>query len=129
MRRGTINSIAIEQDCNKISLGHNQDDVLETFLLNLLYTGSINTFSPKSYMDRSKITLIRPLVYTPEKAIKSFVKKNNIEVMKKVCPMDGTSKREDMKKLIISLTKEIPMLKANLFGAIQRNLPDWKIEE
>ena len=129
LRRGTINSIAIEQGCNKISLGHNQDDVLETFLLNLLYTGSINTFSPKSYMDRSKITLIRPLVYTPEKAIKSFVKKNNIKVMKKVCPMDGTSKREDMKKLIISLTKEIPMLKANLFGAIQRNLPDWKIEE
>ena len=129
LRRGTINSIAIEQGCNKISLGHNQDDVLETFLLNLLYTGSINTFSPKSYMDRSKITLIRPLVYTPEKAIKSFVKKNNIEVMKKGCPMDGTSKRKDMKKLIISLTKEIPMLKANLFGAIQRNLPDWKIEE
>ena len=129
LRRGTINSIAIEQGCNKISLGHNQDDVLETFLLNLLYTASINTFSPKSYMDRSKITLIRPLVYTPEKAIKSFVKKNNIKVMKKVCPMDGTSKREDMKKLIISLTKEIPMLKANLFGAIQRNLPDWKIEE
>ena len=129
LRRGTINSIAIEQGCNKISLGHNQDDVLETFLLNLLYTGSINTYSPKSYMYSSKITLIRPLVYTPEKAIKSFVKKNNIEVMKKVCPMDGTSKREDMKKLIISLTKEIPMLKANLFGAIQRNLPDWKIEE
>ena len=129
LRRGIINSIAIEQNCNKIALGHNQDDVLETFLLNLFYTGSIGTFSPVSYMDRSKITLIRPLVYTPEKAIRSFVRKNNIEVMKKVCPMDGTSKREDMKKLIINLTKEIPMLRANLFGAIQRNIPDWKIEK
>ena len=126
LRRGIINSIAIRERCNKIALGHNQDDVLETFLLNLLYTGSIGTFAPVSYMDRSKITLIRPLVYTPEKEIKRFVRKNNIEVMKKVCPMDGISKREDMKNLIISLSKDIPMLRANLFGAIQRNIDEWK---
>ena len=128
LRRGVINSIAIREDCNKISLGHNQDDVLETFLLNLLYTGNIGTFSPVSYMDRSKITLIRPLVYTPEKEIQRFIRKNNLAVMPKVCPMDGTSKREAMKQLIITLTKDIPMLRANLFGAIQRNLEDWKIK-
>lgn len=129
LRRGVINSIAIREGCNKIALGHNQDDVLETFLLNLLYTGSINTFSPQSYMDRSKTTLIRPLIYTPEKETKRYIRKNNISVMPKVCPMDGTSKREDMKQLIFTLTKKIPMLKANLFGAIQRNLDDWKINE
>ena len=122
LRRGVINSIAIREGCNKIALGHNQDDVLETFLLNLFYTGNISTFAPVSYMDRSKITLIRPLIYTPEKDIKRFVKRNNIEVMKKVCPMDGVSKREYMKNLIISLTKDIPMVKANLFGAIRRNI-------
>ena len=126
LRRGLINSVAIREGCNKIALGHNQDDVLETFLLNLLYTGSINTFSPVSYMDRSKITLIRPLIYTPEKEIKRYVKKNNVSVMPKVCPMDGMSKREDMKQLIFSLSKNIPMVRANLFGAIQRNLEDWK---
>lgn len=127
LRRGIINSIAIREGCNKIALGHNQDDVLETFLLNLLYTGSIGTFSPTSYMDRSKITLIRPLIYTPEKDTKRFIKRNNLSVMPKVCPMDGTSKREDMKQLIFSLSKNIPMIRANLFGAIQRNLEDWKI--
>ncbi len=127
LRRGIINSIAIENNCNKIALGHNQDDVLETFLLNLFYTGSIGTFSPVSYMDRSKITLIRPLVYTPEKEIRRFVRKNNIQVMDKVCPMDGVSKREDIKQLIFSLSKEIPMIRANLFGAIKRNLDDWKV--
>ena len=126
LRRGIINSVAIREGCNKIALGHNEDDVLETFLLNLFYTGSINTFSPVSYMDRSKITLIRPLIYTSEKDTRRFVRKNNLEVMPKVCPMEGTSKREDMKQLIFTLTKSIPMIRANLFGAIQRNLDGWK---
>ena len=126
LRRGIINSIAVREGCNKIALGHNEDDVLETFLLNLFYTGSIGTFSPVSYMDRTGITLIRPLIYTPEKETKRFVKKNNLTVMPKVCPMDGTSKREDIKQMIFSLQKNIPMIRANLFGAIKRNLPDWK---
>ena len=126
LRRGAINSIAIREGCNKIALGHNQDDVLETFLLNLFYTGSIGTFAPVSYMDRSKITLIRPLVFTPEKENRRFVRKNNLTVMAKVCPMDGTSKREDMRQLMFSLSKNIPMIRANLFGAILRNLPEWK---
>ena len=129
LRRGAINSVAIEQGCNKIALGHNQDDVIETFLLNLLYTGSIGTFAPMSYMDRTKITLIRPLIYTPEKETKRFIKKNNLSVMPKVCPMDGKSKREDMKNLIFTLSKTIPMVRANLFGAIKRNLPEWKLDK
>lgn len=72
LRRGIINSIAIREGCNKIALGHNQDDVLETFLLNLFYTGSISTFSPVSFMDRTKITLIRPLIYTTEKILEDL---------------------------------------------------------
>lgn len=72
------------------------------------------------------ITLIRPLIYAPEKAIKTFVKKNNIEVMPKCCPMDGYSKREDIKNMIWELQKDIPNLKANLYGAIKRsNIKGW----
>lgn len=126
LRRGILNSTAIREGCNKIALGHNEDDVLETFFLNLLYGGNINTFAPTSYMDRSKITLIRPLIYAPEKSIKTFIKKNNIEVMPKCCPMDGVSKREDMKKLIWNFQKEIPNVKANIYGAIKRsNIKGW----
>ncbi len=126
LRRGIINSIANREGCNKIALGHNQDDVLETFLLNLLYAGSISTISPVSFMDKSQITLIRPLVYLSEKEIKRFIRKENITVMPRSCPMDGISKRESMKKFIFEKQKEIPMLRANLFGAIQRNLSNWK---
>ena len=122
LRRGAINSVAIREGCNKIALGHNEDDVLETFLLNLFYTGNIGTFSPVSYMDRSGITLIRPLIYTPEKETKRFIKKNNLSVMPKVCPMDGSSKREYMKQMIYDMQKDIKMVRANLFGAIRRNI-------
>jgi len=128
LRRGILNSTAIREGCNKIALGHNEDDVLETFFLNLLYGGNINTFAPTSYMDRSKVTLIRPLIYAPEKSIRTFVKKNNIEVMPKVCPMDGVSKREDMKEMLWKFQKEIPNVKANIYGAIKRsNIKGWKI--
>ena len=127
LRRGILNSIAIRENCNKIALGHNEDDVLETFLMNLFYTGSISTFSPKSFMDRSQITLIRPLIYTSEKDIKRFIKRNNIQIMPKSCPMDGVSKREDMKNLIKSLQLDIPHVRANLYGAIKRNnINNWK---
>lgn len=127
LRRGILNSVAQREGCNKIALGHNEDDVLETFFLNLLYAGNLNTFAPISYMDRSKITLIRPMIYISEKEIKKFIKRNNIEVMPKVCPMDGVSKREDMKKMIINFEKEIPTIRANITGAIKRaNINGWK---
>jgi len=121
IRRGILNSVAIREGCNKIALGHNEDDAIETLLMNIFLTGNFSTFAPSSYMDRSKITVIRPLVYTPEKEIKKFVKRENIEVMKKNCPMDGTSKREYMKNLIQDLNTDIPMVRANLLGVIKRN--------
>ena len=105
LRRGMLNSTAIREKCNKIALGHNEDDVLETFFLNLLYGGNINTFAPTSYMDRSKITLIRPLIYAPEKSIKTFVKKNNIEVMPKCCPMDRNIKKGRHEKINMGISK------------------------
>ena len=127
LRRGILNSTAIEYGCNKIALGHNEDDVLETFFLNMLYAGNLNTFAPISYMDRSKITLIRPLIYAPEKEIKKYIKRENIKVMPKTCPMDGTSKREYMKEFLYKLTLEIPNVRANLIGAIKRaNINGWK---
>lgn len=126
LRRGILNSIAIRENCNKIALGHNEDDVIETFILSLFYNGNIHTFAPKSYMDRSKITVIRPLIYLSEKDIKSFINRNKIVVMNKCCPMDGNSKRENIKEMISDLQKSIPNLKSNLYGAIKRsNIQGW----
>jgi len=127
LRRGILNSTAIQNGCNKLALGHNEDDVLETFLLNFLYAGNLSTFSPISYMDRSQITLIRPLIYAPEREIRKFIKRNEICVMDKTCPMDGVSKREYMKELLYKFVIDIPNVRANMIGAIKRaKINGWK---
>lgn len=127
LRRGILNSKAKELGCNKIALGHNEDDVLETFLLNIIYTGNISTFSPISYMDRSDMTLIRPLIYTKEKYMKSFINRKNIKIMPKICPMDGKSKREYALKLLKSIEMEYKHSRSNIIGAIKRNhISGWK---
>ncbi len=127
LRRGILNSTAKEKGCNKIALGHNEDDVLETILLNLIYAGTINTFAPVSYMDKSQITTIRPLIYVAEKMTRSFIKNSNIEVMKKVCPMDGNSTREYALNLLKEFEKRNKHVRAGIMGAIKRaNINGWK---
>lgn len=127
LRRGVLNNAAKKYGCNKIALGHNEDDVLETFLMNMIYAGNIGTFSPISYMDRSDMTLIRPLIYVPEKLTKRFIKKYEIKILDKVCPVDGTTKRQFALDLLKQLEKTNKQTRANLMGAIKRaNLNGWK---
>lgn len=127
LRRGMLNSIAKENGCNKIALGHNEDDVLETFLMNMIYAGNISVFFPVAYMDRSQMTLIRPLIYVSEKMTRSFVKKAEIPIMPKVCPMDGNSTREYALELLKQLEYKNKNIRANLIGAIKRaKLDGWK---
>jgi len=81
LRRGILNSAAKREHCNKIALGHNLDDVIETFLMNLFFAGNISTFSPTSYMSRSGLTVIRPLVYASEKDTKRYIKRSGSKIM------------------------------------------------
>ena len=119
MRRGALNDMAKEYGCDTLALGHHQDDVLETFFLSLLYEGRVNCFSPFTYLDRSRVTQIRPMIYVRETDIKSVVKRCNIPVMPKVCPVDGLTKRSDMKDIIRELEKKTyPGLKKRLFHAV-----------
>ena len=127
LRRGTLNTTAKEWGCNKIALGHNEDDVLETFLMNMIYAGNIGVFSPVSFMDRSDMTLIRPLIYVPEKLTKRFCKQKELTPMAKVCPIDGVSKRQYALDLLRKLEINNKQTRANLMGAIKRaNLDGWK---
>lgn len=103
MRRGTLNTIAIENGCNKLALGHHADDVLETMLMSLIFEGRFSTFAPISYMDRSGMTLIRPFIYTEEKVLSYTAKKYNLPIVHNPCPSDKHTSRQDMKEMVKQL--------------------------
>ena len=119
MRKGAFNSKAKELGCNKEAYAHHYDDVIETMLMSLLYEGRFHCFSPVTYLDRSDITLIRPLIYVEEQDIKGFRIAYNLPVVKNPCPVDGYTKREYAKQLIKTLSMESPGLRERLFHAIQ----------
>lgn len=127
MRRGALNEFAIENGCKKVALGHHIDDVMETFFLSLLYEGRLHTFSPVTYLSRTDIYQIRPLIYVRECDIKSMVRDCSIPVVKSLCPVDGLTKRADMKEIIDMLDeKSARGLRKRLFNAISTGLDDWK---
>ncbi len=129
MRKGALNENALELGCKKVALGHHNEDVIETFFLSLFYEGRLNCFSPVTYLDRKGVTLIRPLVYTPEKLVKSFAKANNIPIVKNPCPADGNTKREKMKQFVVQQHTEDKGFKERVFGAVVRGLDGWKRDE
>ncbi|MEG1142514.1 MAG: tRNA 2-thiocytidine biosynthesis TtcA family protein [Clostridia bacterium] len=127
MRRGMLNSIAIENNCTKIALGHHSDDVIETFMMSLFLNGKIHTFSPVTYLSRSDIKVIRPFIYVEEKDIRILAKQKNYPVMGKCCPMDGFTSRDYMTDLLVTLKKDIPKVREHVFGAIKRSdIKGWK---
>lgn len=128
MRRGMLNSIAIENGCNKIALGHHADDVMETFLMSLFLNGKIHTFAPVTYLSRSDVKTIRPFIYVDEKEIRAVAREKDFPVMGKCCPADGYTKRDYMTNLLKDLQKDIKKVRPNLMGAIKRsNIEGWNI--
>lgn len=126
MRRGILHDMAKEYSCNKIALGHHFDDAIETFFMNLFEEGRIGCFSPKSYLSRKDLYLIRPLVYARESEVIAAVKRNNLPVVKSLCPVDKTTQREETKKWIATMCEKDPSFKKKIFGAMKRaHISEW----
>ena len=114
----------------KIALGHHFDDAVETFLMSLFYEGRINCFQPVTYLSRTDITQIRPMLYVGEGTVRGIVERYGFPVVENLCPMDKHSKREEVKTLIKTLSAQYPDLKTKVFGAMQRlPLDGWEPEE
>ena len=94
MRKGALNLEAKAAGCNKIAYAHHKDDVIETMLLSLMFEGRFYTFPPKTFLDRTELTVIRPLMYVSEADVIGFKNKNNLPVCKTPCPADGHTKRD-----------------------------------
>jgi len=126
MRKGAFNIKAKELGCNKEAYAHHNDDVIETMMMSLIYEGRFYCFSPVTYLDKSGITLIRPLIYVREADIKGFSNTYNLPVIKNPCPANGNTKRQYVKELIKTLQSENPGLKERLFHAVKSgNIPGW----
>lgn len=120
MRRGALHDAAKALGCGKIALGHNNDDAIETFMMNLFQEGRIGCFAPISYLSRKDITLIRPLVLAPEHTVISCAKRNNFEIVKSKCPADKKTARQSTKEFLAALECENKGIKQRIFGAMRK---------
>ena len=126
MRRGALHGAMQERGLTKIALGHHYDDAIETFYMSLIFEGRLSSFQPVTYLDRTGITQIRPLLYCGENLIRHTAQRLQLPVVKNPCPADGSTKRQEIKELIYELQGRYPGLKARTFGAMQRlPLPAW----
>jgi tRNA 2-thiocytidine biosynthesis protein TtcA len=121
MRRAMLCDMSREFGCNKLALGHHREDALETFLMSLIYEGRIHTFHPKTYMSRSDVTVIRPMIYMPEKEVIHMQQKLNLPVLHNPCPANGHTKRQEMKELLQELAKRYPHLEESMLSALQND--------
>lgn len=128
MRRGALNQALLEQGFSKVALGHHYDDAVETFLMSLIYEGRLSCFQPVTYLDRTGVTQIRPLLYLTESMVRRFAEQQALPIVKNRCPADKNTKREETKQLIAQLRQTYPDIKDRIFGAMQRlPLPEWGI--
>ena len=120
-RRALVNRYANEIGANKVAYAHHLDDAVETFFMSLLSTGQLNTFRPKTFLDRTNITVIRPLVYVREFEVEKFARRQGFDVLKSPCPFDGATNRQRVKELIRDLEKDFPDLFSHLAAALRKN--------
>ena len=121
MRRGALHDFANEHNCNKVALGHHADDAMQTLIMNLFNEGRIGCFSPVTYLSRKDITVIRPMVYASERKIKHTLYKNNLPIVKSVCPVDKVTNREKTKEWLNELEKEMPGVKKRIYGSLKNS--------
>ncbi|MCR4678349.1 MAG: tRNA 2-thiocytidine(32) synthetase TtcA [Lachnospiraceae bacterium] len=126
MRKGALNDAMKAKGVNKIAYAHHKDDVVDTMMMSLIYEGRFHTFAPVTYLDRTDLHVIRPLIYMNEADVIGFVNKNSIPVVKSPCPVDKHTKREYVKDLLKDLNRENPGVKQRMFTAIKdSNLNGW----
>jgi tRNA 2-thiocytidine biosynthesis protein TtcA len=124
LRRGILYSTAVEMNCTKIALGHHADDILETFLLNMMFNGTLKTMPPILKSDDGRNTVIRPLAYCREADIEEFARLMQYPVIPcGICGAQPHLKRKHIKRLIKELSADNPMVRDTMLSAMGRVIP------
>jgi tRNA 2-thiocytidine biosynthesis protein TtcA len=124
-RRKRIFEIADELGCNKVALGHHQDDIIETLFLNMCYAGEISTMKPVQPFFEGRLTIIRPLALTAESVIRQFARQQQFPRYTNPCPSSSGSKRKEIKNLLGRLYRSNRKVRGNIFRAIRHINPDY----
>lgn len=126
MRKGALNQAVKELGCNKVAYAHHRDDLVETMLLSLIYEGRFHCFSPRTYLDRMDLTVIRPMMFVSEADVIGFKNRYELPIQKNPCSADGYTKRQYAKELLASLNQRDPGVKDRMFSAILNgNISGW----
>ena len=118
-RRGAINRYALANNCNKIAYAHHHDDAVETFLMGQLYAGQLRTFLPKTILDQTGLTVIRPLIYFRERQLRETVQLHGLPPLVSPCPWNGKTKRQEIKELIAGWEQQNPAIYNHLAAAMR----------
>ena len=124
LRRGALNRSAKEQGCNKVALGHHLDDVVNTYLLSLLYEGRFHLFRPLTWLDRIDITVIRPLVYIEEALLQRYVAEEGLQPIINRCPVDDITRRQEVNELLETISQSYPDIRRRILSAIEHAEPN-----
>lgn len=130
LRKGALNDAVLDYGFSKVAYAHHRDDIIETMFLSLLFEGRFHSFAPVTYLDRTKLTVIRPMMYVPEADVIGFRNKMQLPVVKNPCPADGSTKRQYVKDLIQQVNRQHPGVKERIFTAIENgNIDGWNRKE
>lgn len=129
LRRKRLFEIAHALGCNKIALGHNQDDLIETFFLNLLYIGEMSTMLPRQEMFGGLLTLIRPLAFVEKAKLERLCRQLDLPVIKNPCPSAQKGKRQEIKAMLDGLYKKNRKIKGNIMRALSHVRTEYLLLE
>jgi tRNA 2-thiocytidine biosynthesis protein TtcA len=120
LRRKRLFKLASKWQCNKLALGHNKDDIIETLFLNMCYSGEMSTMSPSQTFFNGKLTVIRPLAFADKNLISRFAQDKNLPDLVNPCPSAQDSKRKEVRDMLDRLYRNNKKIKGNIFHAMQR---------